>query len=61
MLFIAIDKERKRSITSQIYAQLRKKILCGELKSGERLPSTRALSKDLEVSRNTVLDRKSVV
>jgi len=55
MLFIVIDKERKRSITSQIYAQLRKKILCGELKSGERLPSTRALSKDLEVSRNTVL------
>ncbi len=55
MLFIELDKEKKRSITNQIYTQLREKILRGELKSGERLPSTRELSKDLHVARNTLL------
>ncbi len=55
MLFVELDKERRRSITNQIYTQLRKKIMHGELKSGERLPSSRELAKDLHVARNTVL------
>ncbi len=55
ILFIEIDKDQKRSIANQIYLQVRKKILFGELKSGERLPSTRELSNELHVSRNTVL------
>lgn len=55
MLFIELDKESKRSYTTQIYRQVREKILNGELKSGERLPATRALSSELSVSRNTIL------
>lgn len=55
MLFIEFDKEPKRSYTTQIYRQVREKILNGELKSGERLPATRALSSELSVSRNTIL------
>lgn len=55
MLFIELDKGPKRSYTTQIYRQVREKILNGELKSGERLPTTRALSSELSVSRNTIL------
>jgi len=55
MLFIELDKEFKRTYTTQIYKQVREKILNGELKSGERLPATRALSSELNVSRNTIL------
>lgn len=55
MLFISLIKERKRSYATQIYTQIRLKILNGELKAGEKLPSTRILSSELKVSRNTVL------
>ena len=55
MFFIELDKEYKRSYTVQIYKQIRKKILDGELKSGEQLPSTRMLSNELSISRNTIL------
>lgn len=55
MLFIELDRENKRSFSKQIYIQIRKKILHGELKCGERFPSTRELSGELHVSRNTVL------
>ncbi|MEN6351197.1 MAG: PLP-dependent aminotransferase family protein [Syntrophomonas sp.] len=55
MFFIELDRESKRSFSKQIYMQIRKKILCGELKCGERFPSTRELSGELHVSRNTVL------
>lgn len=55
MLFIELDKGSKRSYTKQIYRQFREKILNGELKPGERLPATRALSSELSVSRNTIL------
>ncbi len=39
----------------QIYRMLRQAILTGELRPGLRLPPTRALSRDLGVSRNVVL------
>jgi len=39
-----------------IYAHMRAAILSGELKSGTKLPSTRALADELKVSRNTVLN-----
>ena len=38
----------------QIYQYIKKEICTGELVHGEKLPSTRALSKYLEVSRSTV-------
>lgn len=55
MLFIHLQKEEKRSYTKQIYRDLREKIIKGDLTAGDVLPSTRALSGELSVSRNTVL------
>ncbi len=55
MLYISIDKTRKRSYAEQIYESLREKILSGELSAGEVLPSTRDLSRELSIARNTVL------
>lgn len=55
MLYIELNKSQRRSYKLQIYKQLRGKILNGELKSGEQLPSTRILSAELNVSRNTIL------
>lgn len=43
-----------RPMHRQIYEQLRETILAGRLAPGTRLPATRALAKDLDVSRNTV-------
>lgn len=40
----------------QLYTHLRRAILSGDLKPGMRLPSTRALAEELNVSRNTVLN-----
>jgi len=54
-LFITIDKGRKRSYSNQIYENVRGKILQGGLTEGTMLPSTRELSNELAVSRNTVL------
>jgi len=42
-------------IYHQVYEALRQAILDGRLTAGSRLPSTRTLSKELGVSRNTVL------
>jgi GntR family transcriptional regulator/MocR family aminotransferase len=39
----------------QLYRRLREQILTGELLPGSKLPSTRALSVDLHLSRNTIL------
>jgi GntR family transcriptional regulator / MocR family aminotransferase len=40
----------------QIYTQLRSAILSGRLRGGTKLPSSRMLAKDLQISRNTVLN-----
>ncbi len=39
----------------QLYTHLRSSILAGRLKNGTRLPSTRGLAEELNISRNTVL------
>ena len=39
-----------------LYAHMRTAILSGELKAGMKLPSTRALAEELNISRNTVLN-----
>ena len=39
-----------------LYAHMRAAILSGELKGGMKLPSTRALAEELNISRNTVLN-----
>ena len=55
MSHIFLDKTKRRSFTKQIYMELRGKILSGELEGGKSLPSSRDLSRDLCVARNTVL------
>ncbi|MGI6733668.1 MAG: PLP-dependent aminotransferase family protein [Anaerovoracaceae bacterium] len=55
MLYIDLDKTKKRSYAVQIYTKIREMILAGELPAGEPLPSSRDLSRELSVSRNTVL------
>jgi GntR family transcriptional regulator/MocR family aminotransferase len=56
MLYFELDRDKKRLITEQLYQQLRGKVISGELVGGVRLPSSRALSEELCVSRNTVLN-----
>lgn len=46
----------KRSLGKQLYHQLRIQILAGQLPPGTRLLSSRALAKELAISRNTVAE-----
>jgi GntR family transcriptional regulator / MocR family aminotransferase len=52
-MFVKIDGEGV--LYQQLYQTFRRAILAGHLAAGARLPSTRALARDLGVSRNTVL------
>lgn len=54
-MHIVLDETKKRTFARQIYAEIRKKILSGELEAGQPLPSSRDLSRELCVARNTVL------
>src|SRR5437868_12250852 len=49
------DKSSDTPMYVQIFAELRKLILTGQLRRGERLPSSRGLARELQVSRNTVV------
>lgn len=51
----SISPELDTPLHQQLYTHLQRAILRGDLKPGKRLPSTRALSIQLHVSRNTVL------
>ena len=44
------------SLYQALYTHMREAILSGELKGGMKLPSTRALADELNISRNTVLN-----
>src|SRR5687768_5165262 len=50
-LFVPLDFERP--LQEQIHRYLRTGIVAGELSSGRKLPSTRALARSLRVSRTT--------
>ncbi|MDF2925119.1 MAG: aminotransferase [Paenibacillaceae bacterium] len=56
MLYLELDRTHGRSYTKQIYTQIRKTIFSGVLRTNDKLPSTRDLSKELCVARNTVLN-----
>ena len=47
---IIISNSSKEPIYEQIYAQIKKLILNGELQEGQSLPSMRQLAKELEIS-----------
>ena len=51
---IGIDRDDREPIQSQIARQIRALVLSGRLKPQARLPSTRALSEELNVARATV-------
>lgn len=53
-LAIALDSNSSIPLHQQIYEELRQAILIGRLSPGSRIPSTRALSKSLGISRFTV-------
>ena len=58
LLLSGIELDRASSIPlyRQLYLQIRKQILSGRIQGGVRLPSTRTLSKELALSRITILN-----
>lgn len=55
-MYIELSKSKSISLTKQIYKGITDKILSNELKGHERLPSTRALAKELGVSRIIIVE-----
>lgn len=53
-LAISLDPHTKVPLYEQIYQYIKEEIQSGRMKSGDKLPSTRALCRCLEVSRSTV-------
>ncbi|MBE4908381.1 PLP-dependent aminotransferase family protein [Bacillus luteolus] len=55
-MWFHVDRSIQKTLTQQIYEQLRNSILNGELNRDVKLPSTRELSTSIGVSRNIVLE-----
>jgi GntR family transcriptional regulator/MocR family aminotransferase len=53
---IHLDATLVTPLHQQLYAALRSAILAGQIVAGTRLPATRTLARELDVSRNTILD-----
>lgn len=51
---ITLDRSSPLSLYKQLYRELKKAIISGELPPGKQLPSTRALALQYDISRNTV-------
>ena len=56
MIWVKIDRSSDIPIYRQLREQLVNRILCGKLKGGDRLPSTRQFAHDIGVSRHTVTE-----
>ena len=56
---VAVDRRAPAPIHRQIYDGYRAAIAAGNLRSGQRIPSTRALAEELGVSRIPVLNAYS--
>lgn len=54
LLQLSIERHSSMSLQQQLHEHIRSLVLSGELKAGERLPSSRSLAKDLKVARITV-------
>ena len=52
---LALDRTGEEALYRQLYFAIRDAILQGRLRPGTRLPSSRSLAADLDVSRNTVV------
>src|SRR4051794_25560439 len=55
-LLLALDRDAAEPLRAQLERGLRDAIRSGRLATGERLPSSRALARELELSRGLVLD-----
>lgn len=55
MFGLQINRNLPVSIANQLCEQLRRSILKGELKQGERLPASRFLARELNISRNIII------
>src|SRR6184192_1124384 len=53
---IRLDTSSAVPLHRQLYEGLRDTILAGRLSAGTRLPATRILARELQISRNTVLN-----
>ena len=53
-LTLALDPRSNTPLHRQLYEEIRAAVLAGRISGGARLPSTRALAADLDISRNTV-------
>ncbi|MEM7173331.1 MAG: PLP-dependent aminotransferase family protein [Pseudomonadota bacterium] len=56
LVSLTLDRADPGSLQDQLYDQLRELILSGRLAVGARLPSTRALARELACSRNTTVN-----
>ncbi|HSV61529.1 MAG TPA: PLP-dependent aminotransferase family protein [Variovorax sp.] len=52
---ISLDRQSETPLHSQVFEQIRKAITLGQLAKGARLPPSRQLALELQVSRNTVV------
>ena len=52
---VLLDRSRPETLTTQMVDQLRDAIRCARIGPGTRLPSSRRLSEQLAISRNTVV------
>jgi len=52
---VLLDRSRPESLTAQMVDQIREAIRCARIGPGTRLPSSRRLSEQLAISRNTVV------
>src|ERR1700682_1001156 len=52
---VLLNRSRPESLTTQMVDQIREAIRCARIGPGTRLPSSRRLSEQLEISRNTVV------
>ena len=53
---ISINRDSKKKISTQVFMGIREIILSEGLKAGERLPASRTLANDLNVSRTTIIN-----
>lgn len=56
MTWMLIDRATEIPISRQIYSRFRSQILQGDLRSGDKLPSTRELAASLQISRNVIVE-----
>jgi GntR family transcriptional regulator/MocR family aminotransferase len=56
LLSVAIDPRSQRPVSTQLYVSLREMILSAAFSAGDRLPASRTLARDLNLSRTTVIE-----